>query len=549
KTVENNFQALGRVSEYLLDSLYRGAFAVLIPLGRGTGMSLKTYQAFAYGKAVVSTHVGARGFSVEDGKQLLLVQSPLEIAAGLRRLLAEEPLRKRLGEQAREFALSLDFRKQFAVYGEIINRLLSRVSTETNPRAPALYLVDNHLSDRIGHHYNYTLSIKEACGHAGVVFTSLVNRGAPGDLLTEIAGSGIFAQKLHDANSANPYPVEWLSLRTTYEFLLSNAVFARELEEGLTSRARAEDVIFLPNATPGQLLGVALLLQTKPVMRTLRFVLLVRYALQIVGGPLAQRKSLPDRELMDKYALAFEKLRGVDQVGCVRLATDSAELARDYAVLWKGPVEVLPIPHTLHAGPAPLPAGVPPKDPRKIRVVFMGDAREEKGFELLPALVRGSAVSPEATAIEFVFQAFISSHYHVRMGFVIDEMERLQRPNLHLVKRALPTDEYQGLLQSADLVLIPYDALTYKGRTSGPFMEAICADKPVVVPRSTWMSVMLGDSEAGSQFHSGDAADLVRAVLATITRLAVHREAAKQLGQRFRNEHNPDRFVRKLMGR
>lgn len=547
KTEENNFYALGRVRERLLDSLYRGAFAVLIPLGRGTGMSLKTFQAFAYGKAVVSTAIGARGFSAKDNEHFLLVQSPLEIAAGLRRLLADDGLRKRLGENAHTFALELDFRHQFRPYAEIINRLLRRAPTTTAKRQQTLFLVDNHLSDRIGHHYNYTLSIKEACERIGRPFASLLNRAAPDDVLSELSGSGIFDQKLHDAHDANPYPVEWPLLRSTYEFLLANAAFARELEEGLRQRACAEDVIFLPNATPAQLLGVALLLQIRPVTRTLTFVLLVRYSLQVVSGPLSQRKSMPDRELIDRYALAFEKLRGIDQIGCIRLVTDSAELAKDYSALWKEPVEVLPIPHTLHHGMAPLPREVPPKDPKKIRLVFMGDAREEKGFELLPPLVRSCAVSPAAGMIEFVFQSFVSSPYHARMGLVIDELERLNRPNLHLLKRSLSVDEYQGLLQSADIVLLPYDAQTYRGRTSGPFMEAICANKPVVVPRSTWMSLMLGNSEAGVTFQSGNAADFVRAVLMAVEQLPQRQEAALHLGQNFRSEHNPDTFVKRLL--
>jgi glycosyltransferase involved in cell wall biosynthesis len=103
------------------------------------------------------------------------------------------------------------------------------------------------------------------------------------------------------------------------------------------------------------------------------------------------------------------------------------------------------------------------------------------------------------------------------------------------------------LLTSADVVLLPYDALTYRSRTSGPFVEAICAGKPVVVPAQSWMSTQLGSSGAGRTFVSGNSGDLTSALLGVLQNHAQHAEAAQALGQKFREYHNPENFIRQLM--
>jgi glycosyltransferase involved in cell wall biosynthesis len=211
------------------------------------------------------------------------------------------------------------------------------------------------------------------------------------------------------------------------------------------------------------------------------------------------------------------------------------------------PIEVLPIPHTTHALPSNMPPGIPAKDPRKFRVVYLGDARDEKGFGFLPALARAFSEPQFLSKVEFVFQAFISSKYHDPMIPAIDAMIKAKQPNVHLLQSSLSADAYQALLQSADVVLLPYDALTYRARTSGPVVEAICANKPVVVPANSWMSLQLAQSEAGVSFTSGNVTSLVQAVRTMLTQIQQHSAAAAQLGKQFREYHNPRTFIQRLM--
>ncbi|MBI5381628.1 MAG: glycosyltransferase [Opitutae bacterium] len=546
KTVENNFHAIGAVTDRYLDTLHRGALAVLVPLLSGTGISVKLFHAFTYGKPVVATPVGARGYALTHGKELLIVPTPQEFPAALRRLRGEPALRQQLGEAARAFAVALDYRTHFQPYRDIVLQLLHRSPSAAAKRQRALVFIDNNLTDRIGHHFNYALSLKAECAAQGHAFVALIKRGALPDVVEELSAVDAFSFGIHEEAPDNPYPPQWGTLRANYDFLLANDRFSRELATSLAVQARPGDLVFLPNATPRQILGLALLLLRSPLYRTMHYVLLLRYSVFYAIGPVAERKLTLDKGIAEKYAIALGNLPSIDPEGRIRLATDSEELAKEYANFTKLPIEVLPIPHTLHAA-SPMTPAIPPKNPKKCRLVYLGDAREEKGFELLPAVLRASRENPAFAATELVFQAYISSHYHQSMNQYIDELARHKFSHLHLLRGSLKTDDYHALLTSADIVLIPYDTHTYRARTSGSFVEAICADKPVIVPRNSWMSAQLGESGAGVTFVSGNTQDFVRAVQTVVADLPRYAAAAAALGQKFRAYHNPANFLQRLM--
>jgi len=105
-----SIQALGRLpgirlTGYVEDlaPLYERASAVVVPLARGGGTSIKVLEAFARGVPVVSTRVGVRGLGVEDGTHVMLGESTEELAACVVALLRDPPAGARLARAAREF--------------------------------------------------------------------------------------------------------------------------------------------------------------------------------------------------------------------------------------------------------------------------------------------------------------------------------------------------------------------------------------------------------------------------------------------------------------
>jgi polysaccharide biosynthesis protein PslH len=80
------------------------AQAVVVPLLSGGGTRLKILEAFAMGKAVISTRQGAEGIQAVDGRQILFADDPKSFAEAIRRVIGSEALRTSLGQQARTLA-------------------------------------------------------------------------------------------------------------------------------------------------------------------------------------------------------------------------------------------------------------------------------------------------------------------------------------------------------------------------------------------------------------------------------------------------------------
>lgn len=74
---------------------------VIVPLRIGGGSRLKILEAFAMGKAVVSTTVGAEGLGVTHGKDILLADAPEDFAKAVAQLSESLELRTRLGLEGR----------------------------------------------------------------------------------------------------------------------------------------------------------------------------------------------------------------------------------------------------------------------------------------------------------------------------------------------------------------------------------------------------------------------------------------------------------------
>jgi glycosyltransferase involved in cell wall biosynthesis len=85
---------LGTVPE--VGTAYVQADIVVVPLRAGGGTRIKILEAFAYRKAVVSTSVGAEGLDVVHDRELVLADTPDELAVACAEVLKNEEKRKRL---------------------------------------------------------------------------------------------------------------------------------------------------------------------------------------------------------------------------------------------------------------------------------------------------------------------------------------------------------------------------------------------------------------------------------------------------------------------
>jgi glycosyltransferase involved in cell wall biosynthesis len=77
------------------------ARVVAAPLLAGSGTRMKIIEAWAAGRAVVSTAIGAEGLPARDGKHLLVADSATSFADAVSRLLESSEQRRRIGAAGR----------------------------------------------------------------------------------------------------------------------------------------------------------------------------------------------------------------------------------------------------------------------------------------------------------------------------------------------------------------------------------------------------------------------------------------------------------------
>ena len=82
----------------------RGALVVVVPLRAGSGTRLKVLEAFAMGRPVVSTTLGAEGIDAADGEHLRLADDPRGFADRVVELAGSPEERARLAAAGRRLA-------------------------------------------------------------------------------------------------------------------------------------------------------------------------------------------------------------------------------------------------------------------------------------------------------------------------------------------------------------------------------------------------------------------------------------------------------------
>jgi sugar transferase (PEP-CTERM/EpsH1 system associated) len=85
------------------------AAAYVAPLRMGGGTRFKLLEAMALRSPIVSTTVGAEGFPVTNGKEILLADSPVDFAQAVLKILNDEQQRQSLTDASYEFVKGYDW--------------------------------------------------------------------------------------------------------------------------------------------------------------------------------------------------------------------------------------------------------------------------------------------------------------------------------------------------------------------------------------------------------------------------------------------------------
>ena len=77
---------------------------MVVPLLSGSGIRIKIIEGMSYGKAIVSTSVGAEGIGYTSGKNILIADDPNDFAEAVIKLLKNSEERNRIEREALDYA-------------------------------------------------------------------------------------------------------------------------------------------------------------------------------------------------------------------------------------------------------------------------------------------------------------------------------------------------------------------------------------------------------------------------------------------------------------
>ncbi|OEO29661.1 hypothetical protein VW23_001860 [Devosia insulae DS-56] len=419
-----------------------------------------------------------------------------------------------------------------------------------------LLIADQSLRDLDGHHFEYDFAVAAAArslGLAPVILANLDYRagdalGAPvvpwfrQDWLA--ARRGPAARFLLHVLARLPSGLRhlvigigggarrWLARRSARR-VPALPSFGRELHAGLTAQAvRADDHVFIHTVAISELHAVIAALEAQPELPYIHVVL---------------RRDADEPFVRDDpwggVGAAIERARATPQLRRkLCFYADTPQLADQYnAIIGSSEVAVLPVPHALPATPA---AERPARPP--LRLVYLGNARTEKGFHLLAAAMDELRETHLSTGrIQLIAQA--NAPQSLDQELIVNARRRLSSyssEEVQLIDAQLSIAEFQALLFSADIVLLPYDARLYRRRSSGILVQAMVAGKPVVVPADSWLAAEAGPA-VSSQFSP--AVPLSAAIAEAVETFAERSAMARHGAAEARAKHSADALVAQLI--
>ncbi len=191
--------------------------------------------------------------------------------------------------------------------------------------------------------------------------------------------------------------------------------------------------------------------------------------------------------------------------GRLLLFTFDPAASAEYSGLLGLPVAALP---AVHSAEGPLRLRSRSADGR-ITIGFLGQQREEKGANLLPAIVRGLRKAGCDDRI-LIHDGEPAERLFTRKAREIAGKD----PLIEFLHQPANPSQWQDLLRRTDLLVLPYEPKRYGSSYSAVAIEAVSAGIPMVVPRGATMeSLAIEYQGRATSFDSWDADAVCQAAL------------------------------------
>lgn len=178
--------------------------------------------------------------------------------------------------------------------------------------------------------------------------------------------------------------------------------------------------------------------------------------------------------------------------------------------------------------------------------LYLGAAREEKGFVLLPELAERLYERYGKTGrLRFVIQCTPQIiGYLPAIKKTMDRLRTFPSEYVSLIDTVMEEDAYFSYLRQSDLVLLMYDKNNYRIRGSGIAIEAICAGKCILTHKDTFCASLISN---GGGFAVDDVAEASEKLAEMIENKALYGARAQEQGQIYRASNSVERYAERLM--
>jgi hypothetical protein len=178
-----------------------------------------------------------------------------------------------------------------------------------------------------------------------------------------------------------------------------------------------------------------------------------------------------------------------------------------------------------------------------VRIAFLGEQRVNKGVQVIPAVARGLLAADPSIRV-LVHNSWIGPQPEM------DELREIASRDKRLELRieAVEGAAWAALLDAVDLIVLPYDQVSYSNCNSGIAWEAIANAVPLVVPQGTGMARMLDQFGSPGVTFERVAPDLiVQAVLAAVGEFDELATRAAASSRKWAEANGGDKVVEALL--
>lgn len=180
-----------------------------------------------------------------------------------------------------------------------------------------------------------------------------------------------------------------------------------------------------------------------------------------------------------------------------------------------------------------------------IEVRYLGAARTEKGFNLLPNIISEFYKRNPESNVRFCIQ--VSPQiigYTPDITKALEALESLVDPRITLVYVSQSPDEYCDALRSAEVLLLLYDTDRYRVRGSGIAIEAIMYQATTIVSQGTFPHFVGGKSSIA--VDAGNMSSVVNALEHYELNRGEYRSCAYDRSIEYQAENSPKVFFENL---